>query len=262
MRGKDAQLSAVTTGPARGGVVTVGAAGLRLTDGASVRSSSAGTGDAGGILITAGGRSACRAGRSSPPRRLANAGTIKVAAGRSIDLTDARPGVPRPSRAVDEPGLDNTRITAEALRGGQGNIKLDAPDRVYLSNSVITAESLDATGARIDIDPVSVVLDNSVINGRAAGADVPVTIVAQKFVQSADSLILSDLASVPVEVDIAGSLSVLSAGFSDDAARLAEQCGLRVAGDTSSFVVTGRGGAPASPDGWLPSRPLAAPRRR
>jgi hypothetical protein len=166
-------------------------------------------------------------------------------------------------------------VTAEALRGNGGNIQIVARERVTLVDSLVTAQAMGSDGARITIDPEVVILRNSVINGLAGGRDVPVEISAGTFVRSADSRILSDAVTAPVEVDIAGSLSRLPGGLGEAAAVLSEVCGVRgvrvgLSGrPVSSFVTTSRGGTPVQPGGFMPSLPVprgpdggAGPRRR
>jgi len=77
-----------------------------------------------------------------------------------------------------------------------------------------------------------------------------------------DSEILSDAVSVPVEIDIAGSLSRLPAGFEASGANLEQACHQRIGGDFSTFVTTGRGGSGPVPGGWEADFRLAAQSRR
>jgi hypothetical protein len=171
----------------------------------------------------------------------ANGGVIAVGAdgavGRVIDITGG------------------SRVTA-AASGDGGNIILNATERVYVLDSEVTGFA-GGNGGAISIDPRTVVLNNSTINGLSGGAPVVVTIETEALILSQDSEILTNANEQFPEVDIAGSIVRLPGGLAEDIARLQELCGMRAAGDVSTFIVTGRGGTPPEPGGWMPSLELA-----
>ena len=55
------------------------------------------------------------------------------------------------------------------------------------------------------------------------------------------------------EVDLSGVLAELVGNFIDAAALLRPECGVRLSGSISSFIVMGRGGLPIVPGGFVPS---------
>jgi hypothetical protein len=55
------------------------------------------------------------------------------------------------------------------------------------------------------------------------------------------------------ENNVAGSIAQLPQTFADASRLLREACSARRAGTPSSFMVAGRGGVAADPDGYLPS---------
>ena len=94
-----------------------------------------------------------------------------------------------------------------------------------------------------------------------------IRIISDQYVTSSDTLVTasseqSDPGVVDVSAaytEIAGGLVQLPGALSNESARLQELCGLRTGGQDSSFVTTGRGGAPLTGAGTLPSFDL--PRR-
>jgi hypothetical protein len=54
-------------------------------------------------------------------------------------------------------------------------------------------------------------------------------------------------------IDLSGSLVALPADLLDAEALLRPDCGVRLAGNISSFVVFGNGGLPIAPGGFVPS---------
>ncbi len=158
-------------------------------------------------------------------------------------------------------------ISAEAEAGG--NISVDAAGTIRILNSTVTARAQES-GGQITIGPPlaagggtvsprlplpqGIVLNSSTINGLVADGtrDLPVRIRADQFLASSDSQILSNATLAPPEYDIAGSLVPLTGSLALPGARLVPQCGQLVdLPDLSSFIVTGYGGAPPEPGGWI-----------
>jgi hypothetical protein len=92
-----------------------------------------------------------------------------------------------------------------------------------------------------------------------------IAILSDEFITTPDTAITatseqSDPGVVDISagiIDLAGSLVQLPAALSNDAARLQELCGARLGGQGSSFIMTGRGGAPLVPGGREASFDLA-----
>jgi filamentous hemagglutinin family protein len=215
---------------------------ILISDHAAITSQSRDAGRAGSVLVSADGSVVLDAGGAISARAArGNAGDVTVRAGEAIELLDLRPGITPPAEAVNQPTEPaNTRITAEAVNGSGGNVTLQARRRVYVLNSLLTARA-GGNGAQITIDPDVVVLNHSVIDGRSGGTPVEVIVVSENYLKSTDSQILSTAVTTPVETDIASALARLPAGLLGENARLAAQCGLRLGGRSSSFIVTGRG---------------------
>jgi filamentous hemagglutinin family protein len=188
-----------------------------------------------------------------------NGGDLTLTAGRDISLVDHA-------------------IVSAAATGDGGTLALEAPRAVTVINSTITAKAggngraLRISGppsartqsaggqasAEVEFTKAQTVgLDSSTINALAEGAPVLVNINSQQLIKTVDSQILTnEPLALPPEVDISGSLAELPDALAADAARLSELCGQRLRGDISSFVVTGRGGAPLTPGSWAADLPL------
>lgn len=252
----------------QGGDVTVSATGdVRISNGARVTTFSLSDGAGGGVVIDAGsltldhgrietdsgftgevddidirvrGRVLLRNDSAVTARaRVGDAGNIYITAGSSIDLFD--------SQITGSAGLDGA------------NIKLTAPDRIWTSNSSINGRA-GRNGGLIDIDPQFVILDNSMIDGRAGGRSVQVVIDPTAIFLNSGSQILTRTAFLPPELDLSGSLVDLPIKLLAGQAQLQPHCAVQFgSSETSSFTVTGRGGTPVTPGGWLPSVDLAVP---
>jgi hypothetical protein len=248
---------------------------IRLTDLGRIDSSATASGVAGNVNVTAAKTLQMESGSSVRTRSSnSQAGNVSLTA-HDIVMTDNRTKRDSVAVAASKDNPDITRVTAQSAAKTGGNIALNAVDRVTVRDSIITARAAlqPAAGqqaAKITIDPASITLRNSIIDGRIdekvnGTGDVPVDIDPRaSFIRSADSKILSDTISAPVEVDIAGSLTRLPDAVGDASAKLSEQCGLRVGGQTSSFIATGRGGAPIRPTGYAPDFAFTdtSPRKR
>ena len=143
----------------------------------------------------------------------------------------------------------------------RGRIDVVVASRVYLLRSTMTAFA-SGSGGQIRIDPPAVVLSNSVINGIAQGS-VPVFVeIEASALLRFRSQILTTTGETFPETDLSGAFAPVVAATVANGARLREICGVQTGGDVSSFIVTGRGGAPPEPGGWQSDWEvdLAAPR--
>ena len=160
--------------------------------------------------------------------------------------------------------LDHGRITTQTLTADGGNITLTAPKLVRLQDSVISTsvQGGSGTGGNILIDPEFVIVNKSSIIANAfGGPGGNITIIADNFIASADSVIeASSALSTPgviqirsPENNVENNIAQLPAAFLDASALLRGLCTARRTGAPSSFVVAGRGGIPFDPDGYLPA---------
>jgi len=159
----------------------------------------------------------------------------------------------------------NSQITAEAGLEG-GNISLAAPELTYLLNSTLTAQA-DTTdsgfgnGGNLTIDPSFLILNNGTLISKSSfGNGGNINIRSDFFFKSASTIDASAPFGLPgtvsvsaPSVDLSGSLIGLPSNLLDAETQLRPDCGVRLMGNISSFIVLGRGGLPIEPGGFVPS---------
>lgn len=209
-----------TATQAEGGEISITAGDIQLVNGSLVSAESSGPGDAGDILLSAGGTFLMRNSSVNTEAKAADGGNIKVDAEHMVHLANSQ--------------------TTTSVGGGPdtvgGNVTID-PEYVILQNTEIIANAYEGKGGNIGIvsgcflaDPFSV-LDAS----SALGIDGSVDIRA------------------PV-THVSGAISPLQKDFKSAVELLREPCMARVReGKYSSFIVGGRDGLPIEPGGLLPS---------
>ena len=237
-------------GTGNAGTVTITATGpntLTISGaGSRVSTSTLGAGDGGDVSLTSAGDVQILSGGSvtADSQSSGKTGTIEITAGNSIVM-------------------DNGTISTLAVTSDGGNIKLTAPNIVQLNDSQITTsvQSGVGGGGNINIDPQFIILNNSqVIANAFGGPGGNITLVANNFIQSSNSLVQASSAlSTPGTIEIvspennvAGSIAQLARSFLDASSLLRGLCSARRTGAPSSFVVAGRGGVPVDADGYLP----------
>jgi len=157
---------------------------------------------------------------------------------------------------------------AETSTANGGNITLKVGDFLYLLSGEITASVKGETGngGNITIDPQSVVLNQSRIIAEAiAGHGGNITINANEFLQSADSVVSASselgisgtIEIIGPRVDFNGVLVVLSSELRSAAQVLRNSCAAQAGLPQSSLVEGGRGGLPQDPDATLPALYIA-----
>jgi large exoprotein involved in heme utilization and adhesion len=153
-----------------------------------------------------------------------------------------------------------SQITAEAGPGGGGNITLNAPSLIYLLDSALSAQAV-GDGGNLTIDPVFFIVNNGALISKSSSANGGnITILSDFFFQS-DNIIdasapfgLPGTVSVSApDVDLSASLLALPSNLLAAETQLRPDCGVRLAGNISSFIVLGRGGLPIDPGGFVPS---------
>jgi hypothetical protein len=201
--------------------------------------------------------------------KIENGGLISVeSTGTAADLGEA----PGDAGDIEVIGHDLIRVVESAIiavaeEADGGNIKLTSEGTVYLRDALISAAvgGGAGSGGNVDIDPEFVVLDGSTISASAIGGDGGnITIVSDYLFATPDSVLTAtselrndgEIVVDSPETDIVSQITALPESYLDAAALLRERCGTQ-RGDVArgSFVVTGRDGIPAGPDGFL-SAPL------
>jgi hypothetical protein len=205
------------------------------------------------------------------------AGAIAINSTGDLQLVDSTVSVqntatgnagPMNVRAGNNLTVRNAVISTESEAASGGNIKLTAPNLIRIVDSTITSSvkgQAGSNGGNIDIDPQLVVIQNSNITANAnAGAGGNINIAALGAVLVDPNSLLSATAGpagVSGSVNISSPIQVLSGalvpmklaytqtGLSND------RCVADPKGRFSSFVQTGRDGAPQTPGG-LASSPL------
>lgn len=175
-----------------------------------------------------------------------NAGDINITVANTFDIKDSS-------------------VTTEAVQADGGNITINAPYKVSLLNSKITASvggGPQTTGGNITIDPQYVILNKSrVIANAYEGKGGNIKIVADTVLEDPESLVdASSALGISGTVDIqaainniTGLVSPLPTDFISASALLRERCIARIReGKYSSFVVGGRDGLPIEPGNFLP----------
>ncbi len=253
--------TAFESGAGDGGDVVMNVGSLELSHGGAVSASTEGTGSGGNVIITAEDFLAFAGGRvESVSTDLGPAGGVVVLASQGVTLRDHAVIATSGDRSdagdisiTSATSIDvyDSRISTEAGANG-GDIKLTAPDRVRIVDSTITGRAGE-DGGRIEIDPRFVILQSSVIDGRAEGQPVQVVIDPNASFLNSDSQILTTAASLPPELDLSGGLSSFPIFLmASSQVQLDPGCAVRFAGNLSYFTRQGQGGLPLSIDGWVP----------
>ena len=220
--GRPSGLLAETRGSGAGGDVQVQARVLNLHDGATISSSSLGSGLAGNIEIQLADSLDIQGGIIATRALTSDGGNISIVAPRLIRLVD---------------GQITTSVQSGV--GGGGNIFID-PQFVLLQNSQIIANAFGGPGGNIRIVAGQLISD-------------PATIISASSTLGIDGSVNIDAP----DTDVSASLAVLPASFLDAASLMRAGCSAARAG-LSSLVQVGRGGLPPDPGDYLPSMGLGA----
>jgi len=109
--------------------------------------------------------------------------------------------------------------------------------------------------------PVFFILNHGDLISKSSSANGGnITILSDFFFQSASLIDASAPVGLPgtvsvsaPEVDLSGSLIGLPSNLLGAETQLRPDCGVRLTGTISSFIVLGRGGLPIQPGGFVPS---------
>jgi filamentous hemagglutinin family protein len=163
--------------------------------------------------------------------------------------------------------MERSAVTTEAGQASGGQITINAPYMIRLTDSRISTSVAgavgDSNGGNISIDPEFVILKDSQILARAfAGSGGAIDVTAGLFLADPASVMdASSTLGVSGTVQINAPINNLSSvvarlpeSLSAVQALLRASCAAKLAqGMTSSFVERGRDGIPAGPDGILAS---------
>lgn len=288
-----ATLNATTSGANSGGSITVNTETFDATSGGQLVTTTSGRGNAGDIFVRSSGNfTLVDAGTglfaSTDPGSTGTGSNIFVSSGREILIHD-RAGIAAGSQGSGQGGsvevsgrqltLDRQAfITAETASAQGGNITIQTSDLLFLRrNSLISATAGTAEtggdGGNIRITApfvIGVLTENSDIRANAfTGRGGNVTITAQgiyglqfqrqptpfsDITASSQFGISGDVTLNVLNVDPNRGLVALPDRLVDPSSQISQACVPRGSQRASSFVVTGRGGVPLSPDDPLQSR--------
>jgi filamentous hemagglutinin family protein len=222
----DSAISSNTTGTGTGGEISIKAASMALSNGATISADSAGAADAGDINVTA--TDGLTMQNSSITTRVPPSGTGSNARGGDIKITTS------PNATVYL--RDNSMISASVPGSGNGgNVTID-PKFVVLQNSHILAQADQGTGGNI-------------------------TIIASVFQHDATSVVSADAhqgvnGTVTIQspnAPASGKVQPLGNRPLQATSLLNQRCAAVAGGEFSSFTMMGRGNLPTEPGGWLAS---------
>ncbi|MFT7223192.1 MAG: large exoprotein involved in heme utilization and adhesion, partial [Cellvibrionaceae bacterium] len=165
--------------------------------------------------------------------------------------------------------LANSRLSTKSASGGGGQIKVLVNDLLYLRDSAMTT-SVEQSGGQgnggdIFVDPIFIVLDNSVITANAIGGNGGnITLIADYINQSTDSQITaSSELGVDGEINIDAFDAEVEAGennlatdFLDASQWVQQACAQRSGSRVSSFILNQRPPRQSPYDDWSISQEL------
>jgi len=284
----DASLSTASAGGIHAGTIHLDTADLRLSDSASVSSTSEAIGDAGAIRINATGTVTLEDDTALT--------TASSGAGKAGDIMLEAAGVElRNDASVSSASLsqtgggeagtvtintddsvrlsDNGSLTTNAKSAGGGKISVNAGNDIYLFNGEITSSvsqsGSDGDGGDIRIGdstgkPRFVILNHGDIAANADKGDGgAIFIHTNDYIKSADSVVEAKSARgndgvVRIEApdtDVSGDLVILPGTILDATQWMRKSCSKRSGEKVSRFVIRGRDALPTALDDW-PSPPI------
>ena len=225
--GQNSGLFSETHSSGRGGDLTLHGRELRLTEGARISATGAGTGDAGRLTLTATERFQSDQSTMTTAATQASGGTIALRAGSRIELRDS--------------------ALTTSVRGGVetvgGNLTMGAPV-VIVEGSQILATAVEGHGGTIGIGAEVFLADPASLVSASSALGISGTVDIQAPVTS-----------------LSGTLAPLPQAFVQVAALLPVRCATRFrGGKASSLVLGGREGLPPEPSVLL-SSPLVLEER-
>jgi filamentous hemagglutinin family protein len=208
-----------TQGRGQGGSIQAQARTIEISDGGTVSASSTGDGPAGTLLLQAGETFRSQGGHVTTAADRAGGGRIELHAGQLIQLIDSE-----------------LTTTVQGGGGDAGNLTLDS-QFVVAEGSQIIANAFAGMGGNIRL-----------------GAEVFLADPASQ-VSASSTLGIQGTVNIQAPVtSLSGTLAPLPQAFVNVAALLPARCAARLSGgQVSSLVLGGRDGLPVDPGGLLPS---------
>lgn len=260
----------IATGQPAVGSGNAGDVNLTATDAISISNGSVstttfGNGNGGNVSLTAGNAVTIHNGGSvSADSGGTLAGQQFSGSGLAGDITIT---------SGDQIAMNSGSVSTRAVTADGGNIKLNAPNLIQLTDSQITTsvETGNGGGGNITIDPQALILNNSNILANAfGGPGGNINITADVFLVNSNGAFPTSLTGIvdassalntPGTVNIqanftnvTGSVTLLPETPLRATELLRAACAARFAGGkTSSLVVGGRDGLPSQPGDLLPS---------
>jgi len=159
----------------------------------------------------------------------------------------------------------NSSVNSESVNAGGGVLTLEAGNRIYLLDSVVTSSVEKGIGDGGDINSTSlnsVVLNQSSMIAQAfQGSGGNIHIKTDNFIASEESLVdassqLGIDGTVEIEapnIETDSSVQVLSTQYLDTRQWQQQPCATRIGEQASRFVVANRKGMPSMPDDMMPA---------
>jgi large exoprotein involved in heme utilization and adhesion len=208
-----------TQGRGQGGSIQAQARTIEISDGGTISASSVGDGPAGTLVLQASETFRSARGAVTTEAAQAGGGTIVLHAGRLVQLMDSE-----------------LTTTVRGGGGDAGNLTLDAPF-IVADGSQIVANAFGGRGGNILINAGVFLADPASLVSASSALGIQGTVNIQ----------------APVTA-LSGALAPLPQTVVQVAALLPARCAARYRGGTvSSFVLGRRGGLPLEPGGVLPS---------
>jgi filamentous hemagglutinin family protein len=269
----NSQITSRSTGSGNGGIVTLTGAALALRSGASITATTAGAGNGGTINLNLTTLDLnTNASLSSAASSTGKAGNLNLQVDRTTLLNNSQ--ITTRSTGTGDGGIVNLRgdtltvrngssLNASTASGNGGNLNLNLSGLLYLRNlSQLTAEAGgNGNGGNININALFVVgWGNSDIIAnafRGNGGNIQIAtqgIFGLKFrpqltpkndITASSRFGVNGSVQIQVlAVDPSNGLTELSEDLIDPSRQIAAGCTSK---DSSSFVITGRGGIPENP---------------
>jgi filamentous hemagglutinin family protein len=241
-------ISTTTSTAAEAGSIRIRAQTIALDGASTIQSASTAMGTAGTVTLDA-------------------AGDVRLAGGSSVSTSAPESsGGDISIRSGGEFHVYGSRVTAQAGPGGGGNVGLSGSSLVYLKDGTLTAQAV-GDGGNLTLEPDFFVMNRGSLVSKstsANGGNISVFsdyfLVSESVIDASAPFGLPGTVSVSApNVDLSGVLVALPGTLLGVETLLQPDCGVRLNGNISSFIVLGRGGLPLEPGGFVPSATTALP---